>query len=279
MCLFAVMLFPGTGHAASLDYGGKVGFEHFQWEEFAAEGYRYLKESGTRNVLSGFLGNTLGVNKQFIYRAEAKIYFGTVNYDGRTQATEGQPSVPVQSDTTYNGLNVEGEAGFRTGKADGSFAWDFVGRADVDRWIREIAASTDNTGRPTGKAREEYTIMNLRIGTGPNWRSGRWQGRLIAGFKYPIYTDEYVKKEYTNYDRDINLEPKGQISPFLNFYNNVKLSERFWLTFDAFYDTYRFDQSNYVEVLDYHDGKYKYAYQPKSTQDNYGLQAGVIVSF
>ena len=277
--LCIVMSAPGIGYAASFDYGGKAGLEHFKWEEFDPnDGSKLLTESGTREMVSGFIGNTLKANRHFIYRGEAKLYFGTVNYDGGTQEYRNQPSVSVQSDTTYSGIKVEGEAGFRTGEVDSSFAWDFVGRYGVDSWVREIAASRASDGTPTGKAQEEYTILNLSVGTGPNWRSGNWQGRLIAGLKYPFYTYEYVSKDYTNYDRDVTLEPKGQISPFLNFNNNILLTNRLWLTIEAFYDSYRFNQSDSVIVLDYYDGFYKSVVQPKSQQDNYGVQIGVSVS-
>jgi len=270
--VYAVLAGPLTGYAASIEYGGKAGFEHFKWEETDVDGSRLLTESGTRQVLSGFLGNTLGINKHFIYRAEAKLYFGTVHYDGQTQ-----DGVPVQSDTTYSGLNLEGEAGFRAGRVDSAFAWDFVGRAGFDGWTRDIDNSVDSIGRFVSGTREQYTIMNLRFGTGPNWSSGAWQGRLIAGFKYPFLTDEYLKKEDSGLDEDINLEPKGRLSPFLNFYNYVRLSNRLWLTFDAFYDSYRFDKSD--EVSTTLGGSPVIVWQPKSTQDNYGLQVGVSVSY
>jgi hypothetical protein len=276
--ILAVISAPGVGYAASFEYGGKAGFEHFQWEEFSSEGHRYLKESGTRNVISGFLGNTMKSERHFIYSAEAKVYFGTVNYDGETIATQTQPSEPIQSETTYSGLSIGGETGLRAGNIDSPFAWDFVGRADVDTWIRDLADTTTSGGNPVRGTREEYTIMNIRAGTGPNWRTDRWHGRLIAGFKYPFYTNEYISRDYTNFDRDLTLEPKGRISPFLYFYNHIKLSNRLWLTIDAYYETYRFDKSDSVVAYDNTNTPYN-VWQPKSQQDNYGLQAGVVVSF
>ena len=85
-----------TDLAAPFDFGGKAGFENFGWEEFDDDGSKLLKESGTRYALSGFLGNTLRAKKNLIYRAEAKLYFGTVDYEGQTQ-----DGVPAFSDTHY----------------------------------------------------------------------------------------------------------------------------------------------------------------------------------
>jgi hypothetical protein len=231
-----------------------------------------LDETGTRYVVNGFLGNTLRTKSKFIYRAEAKLYFGTVDYDGQTQ-----DGVPVTSETNYTGLMMEGEAGYRAGNASGTLAWDIVGRGGFDNWIRDIDNSTDVTGRSVSGTTEQYTIMNLRVGTGPYWQVGVWQARFLGGFKLPILTNEYIRKEDSGFDDDVTLEPKGRISTFFNFYNYFRITEKLLLTFEVFYDSYRFDASNREVVSD--GGQDILVWQPKSTQDNYGVQGGVSFSF
>ena len=147
----------------------------------------------------------------------------------------------------------------------------------MDTWVRDIDNSVDSSGRYVSGAREQYSIMNLGAGTGPHWRTDGWQGRLIAGFKYPFWTDEYIKKEDSGFDEDINLEPKGRLSAFLNFSNDIRLTNKLWLTIDAFYDSYRFDQSNKESTTD--NGQPVLVWQPESKQDNYGMQVGVTVSY
>ena len=265
---------PWPVFAAPFDFGGKAGFEQFVWEEFDADGSKLLDETGTRYALSGFLSNTLRTKKSFIYRAEAKLYFGTVEYDGQTQ-----DGVPVTSDTNYAGFMLEGEVGHRAGNASGTFAWDIVGRGGFDAWFRDIDNSTDITGRSVSGATEQYTIFNLRVGTGPYWQAGNWQARLIAGFKLPWLTSEFISKEDSGFDDDVTLEPKGRVSTFFNFYNHIRVSKMLLLTFEAFYDSYRFDASDSVVVYDNHRGEYISVWQPKSSQDNYGVQGGVSFSF
>lgn len=269
---FFCVITPASIAAAPFDFGFKAGFEEYLWEEFASDGGKYLDETGTRYVVSGFLGNTLRVKQDFIYRAEARLYFGTVDYDGQTQ-----DGVPAQSDTHYGGLMLEGEAGYRAGTG-GNFAWDIIGRAGFDSWTREIDDTIDVTGRAVGGGREQYTILNLRAGTGPYWQAGIWQARLIGGFKLPFFTNEYISKKDTGYSDDLNLEPKGQISAFFNFYNHFRLTKKLLLTFEAFYDSYRFDASDRVAVYDSNGAPIE-VWQPESTQDTYGLQGGVSFSF
>ena len=263
---------PFSSMAAPLDFGVKAGFEHFQWKEIDADGAKYLDETGTRYAVSGFLGNTLKAKKDFIYRAEAKLYFGAVDYDGQTQ-----DGVPAQSTTRYGGSMAEGEAGYRAGNADGTFAWDVIGRAGFDFWRREIDNTVDVTGRSVRGATEQYTMFNLRVGTGPYWQSGRWQARFIAGFKLPIATNEFISKGDSGFDDDVTLKPKGRTSLFWNFYNHIRVTDKLLITLDAFYDSYRFDASNPVVVTD--NGDTFQVLQPKSSQDNYGLLGGVSFSF
>jgi hypothetical protein len=266
------LLIPLSSFAAPFDFGFKAGLEHFLWEEFEDDGSKLLDESGVRYMLSGFLGNTLRTNQNFIYHADAKLYFGDVDYDGQTQ-----DRVPVTSDTNYTGFLVEGEVGYRAGNASGNFAWDIVARGGFDSWVRQIDNSRDVTGRAVRGITEQYTILNLRAGTGPYWQAGNWQGRFIAGFKLPLLTNEYISKEDSGFDDDVTLEPKGRVSPFLNFYSYVRLTDKLLFTIEAFYDSYRFDASD-PEVVGV-NGETILVWQPESSQDNYGLQGGVSFSF
>lgn len=268
----ATSLVPAISQAVPFDFGGKAGFENFKWEEFDDDGSKLLEESGARFTISGFLSNSFKVNRGFIYGAEAKFYGGEVDYDGQTQ-----DGVPAKSDTTYNGMMLEGEAGFRAGSINGGFGWDFIGRAGFDFWTREIDDTTDILGRSVRGGTEQYTILNLRFGTGPSWQAGRWKARFIAGIKYPFATNEFISEDDSGLDDDVDLEPKGRVSGYLNFSNHIQLTEKVYLRLDAFYDSYRFDKSD-PETTSL-NGVPVRVWQPESTQDNYGIQGGVSLNF
>ena len=208
--------------------------------------------------------------RKFIYNAEIRNYIGVVDYDGQTQ-----DGVPVTTDTNYTGFNIIGEIGGRVGNTNGNFAWDFVGIVDIDTWVRNLESSRDATGRPTGEAQEQYLIFNMRIGTGPAWETGKWNGRVVFGIKQPIYTYEYLDNSFTGFTEDIILNPKGRTSAFLTFNNDIQLTKTLHLKIDAYYDSYRFDQSDPEEATEILTGDRYFIVQPKSYQDTYGILAGL----
>ena len=64
--LISILVATNISNAAPFTFGGKAGFEDFQWEEFSENGTKFLTESGTRFAISGFLENTLRTNNGFI---------------------------------------------------------------------------------------------------------------------------------------------------------------------------------------------------------------------
>ena len=274
--LSTILIFinPQFALAVDFDFGFKAGFESFEWEEFDDSGKSLLTETGTRFVAGAFLGNTPQLNKKFIYNAEIKNYFGVVDYDGQTFDINTGITTPAKTDTTYTGFNINGEAGIRAPNTNGSFAWDFVGKFEIDTWIRNLESGTNEAGEPFGEGQEQYMVFNLRMGTGPAWNAGKWSGRLIVGFKQPIYTYEFLDNYYTGYTDDVVVNPKGQISGFLTFNNDIQLSKTLHLKIDAYYDSYRFDKSNEEDYTIAGVGTGK-VWQPQSYQDTYGILAGL----
>ncbi|WP_455205758.1 hypothetical protein [Kaarinaea lacus] len=262
-----------SANSLSFDFGGKAGFENFQWEEFDRNGSKLLKESGNRFVIAAFLGNTYQQTQGFIYRVDLKSYFGEVDYEGGTW-----DGVAAQSETDYTGFGLEGEAGYRLGTLTGSFGWDISARVGFDIWSRDINDTFDVSGRYVKGYTEVYTIQNLRLGTGPSWNVGRWNARFIAGGKYPFATNEFIGEDELGYDDDLNLEPKGKWSPFFNFYNYFQLSDKVLLVVDVYYDTYQFDPSDPVSPK-VNGIPVTPVYQPESKQVNYGLQGGISMAF
>jgi len=272
--LFAMFALINTQSvlAADFDFGFKAGFESFEWEEFDDEtGQSLLTETGTRFVAGAFIGNTPQLKKKFIYNAEIRNYFGVVDYDGQTEDINTGITTPATTDTTYTGFNLSGEAGIRTPNTNGSFAWDFTGKLDIDTWVRNLASGNNEAGEAFGEAQEQYLVFNLKIGTGPAWNAGKWHGRVIVGVKQPIYTYEFIDNYYTGYPEDIVLHPKGRTSAFLTFNNNIQLSKTLHLKIDGYYDSYRFDASDVEPIAGENFG----ILQPESSQDTYGILAGL----
>ncbi len=278
ICLIASLVAINDAPAAEatdFDFGFKAGFESFKWEEFDQKGASLLTETGTRFVAGGFIGNTSQLNKTLIYNAEIRNYFGAVDYDGQTQ-----DGIPATTTTNYSGFNVIGEIGGRMDIANSGFAWDFVGKADIDTWVRNLESSRDATGQPTGEAQENYLIFNVRIGTGPAWDTGNWKGRVIFGVKQPVYTYEYIDNIYTGFTEDTILRPKGRNSAFLTFNNDIQLTKTLHLKIDGYYDSYRFDRSDPVEYVAIGSGGGNgFVWQPQSFQDTYGILAGLGWNF
>ena len=180
--LLSTLCIANNASAIPFDFGVKGGFENFQWEELDDNGTRLLEETGLRFAITGFLGNTTRTQDIFIYHVEAKSYLGSVDYDGHTQS-----GISVTTTTNYIGFSLDGEVGARVGQLNGPFFWDFVAKIKLDTWTRELENGQTIYGDPVSGGKEQYVIFNIGMGTGPEWHSGGWAGRVIFGAKLPLF--------------------------------------------------------------------------------------------
>ena len=192
-----------------------------------------------------------------VLSAEGKLYFGTVDYDGQAINFLTGERAPATSETDYDGFMAEASVSRRYPKERGG-AVEVFGAVGIDAWRREIKSTVTAIGTTTDSW-EDWTVFYGRIGAG--WRTSAYA--LRAGVKLPLVVDEAT-------DIGIDLEPKGRASLFLGFTATVHDSARQSWAINAFYDSYRFAESDHVPV--WINGELRGFFQPESHQDVLGLR-------
>lgn len=257
--------------AQEYDAGLRLGTEWFQWEEFSRSGDSLLTEEGPRFTVGGYWGNELKVQQGAYYLGEADLYLGRVDYDGETI----ESGEAVNTETDYLGLRGEFWAGYRfSGPGAEGMSFDLMGSLGMDRWLRSLADSRLDDGTQVVGYDEVYTILYGRIGAGLFARSGDWRGRLFGGLKRPLLTDEVAELSEIGCSNDLNLEPEGRNSWFVGFDNRFALDSGREMRLNLYYDSYRFDESDYD--ISTCPGSPPGAYvQPESHMDTIGVELGL----
>lgn len=229
--------------AASADWSFNGGVESFDWKESTSPS---VKESGLRWTvgLSWRQSKEPGLSLGY----DLKIYNGNVDYDGA--ALFGAP-VPISDETHYRGAVNELQAIYRM---PNGFAVVFA--AGYDFWKREL------NGPPQ---REDWKVIYGKLGG--SYGETMKQGFLgSAGVKYPVWTRENGNFNYLGAIDNPRLRPGKDISLY------ATAGWRFNQNWDvvAYYDSYRFKESNVVAVQ--FPGGIGGFLQPESKMDVYGLK-------
>ena len=220
---------------ARADIAIGAGAEYFRWKESTSPA---VEETGMRWVLDLTWIQSRQPGSSFEYNV--KLYAGKVDYEGALLFS----NTPLNSDTHYRGVQNELRFVYRmAGGADvhGAFGWD--------HWRRELSS----------QQREDFDALYLRAGAG--FGSMIQQGLFGSiGVKLPFYVRENAHFDQLFAIPNANLRPRTHVS----FYANV--GYRFNPNWDvtAYYDSYRFRQSNTTSFG---------FFQPESKQDQYGLKA------
>jgi len=241
----ALLALVSTGAWADNQFDVGVGFEQFRWREYDSSGNQLLEEKGPRFVIHGNYENWLPGGA--VFGGLADIYFGTVDYDGQTQS-----GTPVQTDTDYSGFRLEGGGGYLW--PVGNHGIGIVGSLGFDSWIRTLQDSYTSTGTYVYGYEEDWFTFYSRIAAAWNYRSGTWQQRLRAGWKYPFYTENHVP------DLGVTLEPKAGPSYFINWDARWPVSRTMALGLGLYYEYTVYRESNAEP-----SGGFLY-YQPESRQ-------------
>jgi hypothetical protein len=248
----ATLTITASEARAATEWMLQAGIEDFRWREFEG-GARLLEESGARYSLGIGLESPMSPDSLTVLSAEAKLYFGTVDYDGQACNVLTGVCVPSVSETDYDGIMAEASVSRRYPKNPGG-AFEVFGSAGIDAWTREIKSTAAATG-----GWEDWTVFYGRVGAG--WRTSAYA--LRAGIKLPLAVDEAT-------DIGVNLEPEGRASLFIDFTATVYDSPRQTWTINAFYDGYRFAESDHVLV--WTNLGLLETWQPESHQDVLGLR-------
>ncbi len=239
-----------------------AGLERFSWGEYSSSGAKLLDENGPRLAL-GFNWLQDGA-KGFLFGYSGKYYTNDVNYNGQTQS-----GVPFTTKTNYGGLLNEAvlhyrlENDFSSEDTDHHYL-DVVGGVALDVWTRDIKSDGSVIGY-----KEYYTIGFLRAGIEMvPVRSGL---RAAAGFKYPFYTNEKVGlQSAVGADSDPVLKPKPDISYYASI--GWRFNNPWSVTLE--FDSYRFKQSDGVDIFYGGAASSSKAVQPESRMEVITLKAG-----
>lgn len=227
--------------AASADWSVGGGFESFRWKESTSPA---VKESGLRFTLDLTWQQSKDPGLSAAYNI--KFYNGNVDYTGAFIGT----SVPVSGETHYRGLVNEIQAIYRTPQNV-----NFVLAAGWDRWNRELTATQE----------ESWDVLYAKLGA--NFNAPARQGVFgSAGVKYPVYTRENAHLTAAGFDQNPRLKPGKDFS----FYATLGYRANPSWDVMAYYDSYRFKESNHVAVTS--GGALFEVFQPKSEMDVFGLK-------
>jgi hypothetical protein len=231
-----------------------AGAEYFQWQEFSDGGSRLLEETGPRYFIEVAGANPLNPDWQVDFGG--RFYSGTVYYDGRTQPPS---SIPVTSDTDYNGFRAE--FGFtrniRAGIEAVDARWLIRFALGLDQWRRSLQDSALPDGRTVSGYMERYASTYAKLGAS-YLREGVWS--IGLGAKAPFHTSEKIGN-FPGVNETVTLNPEGQLSLFADLSYFLTAQWRVAIG----YDSYRFARSDPVAV-----GGLAFT-QPESTQDTLSL--------
>ena len=235
---FAACTALSAGSAAA-EIAIGAGFEGFRWKESTSP---EVKEDGLRWALDLTWSQSRAPGPSVEYNV--KLYVGNVDYTGALLAT----GTPISGETHYRGLQNEFRTVYRTVSG-----FDYMLAFGWDRWRRELSAAQE----------EEFDILYARAGVAYSPLREGVIGSL--GVKYPVHTRENANLTAAGFTTNPRLRPGKDFS----FYGTLGYRVKTNWDIVAYYDSYRFKESNTVAVT---DGVSTFVVlQPKSKQDQIGL--------
>lgn len=259
-CLFSFAL---SAAAAAAELALTAGAENLRWEEFTSTG-RLLEESGTL-IRGGAVWRQPFSEDRMLLELRGSGYFGTLKYDGQACNVSSGACTPYKNDADYMGFTGEATVARLYG---GSRGGELFAGGGVDAWERDIKGDSNTSG-----VVEDWFVLYMLAGAGMRWSGQDARYRLRAGLKYPLYVSD------TNHFYDATVEPKGRTSGFARFVVDFPGSGRPRWGIGAYYDSYRFEQSDVVRIEAGRAGCVSTqgcgVFQPRTEQDTIGLY-GII---
>ena len=227
---------------ACADWSVGAGFESFRWKESTAPA---VKESGLRWALDLTWQQSKEAGLSSAYNL--KLYTGNVDYTGAFIGS----GIPVSGETHYRGLTNEIQALYRMPQN----LVDVVLAAGWDHWNRELVPQQEET----------WNVLYARLGVNVNALTRQGMFGSI-GVKYPIWTRENAHLTAAGFNQNPRLRPGKSVSLYASAGYRVNPA---WDVI-AYYDSYRFKESNHVAVT---GGGFLFdVFQPKSQQDVIGMK-------
>jgi hypothetical protein len=209
--------------------------EYYYWhEKNPATGGKFLDESGLRMGLEA--SYKPAVEAGWLWAARAKLYVGSVDYNGGLQSSAG--FIAKKDTTKYLGGLVEAGYGYRSRIGDQHFL-DIMGRVGVDYWSRDLPSSDDLEFLSYNE-----TFLPVYLKLGVDLRPRTESGWIAAfGLKRPVYIRERIIADIDEIGAT-TVRP----TPKLSGYAETGYQFTRQLSVIAFVDSYRFGASDLVDV-------------------------------
>ena len=227
--------------AARADWSIGAGFESFRWKESTTP---TVEETGLRYSLNLTWAQSKAPGLSAGYYL--KLYNGNLDYDGATLFG----GVPINSEVKYRGLVNEVQAWYRMPNN-----FDVLLAFGWDHWDRTFKSSAQE---------ETWDVVYAKLGVA--WNMAVKQGFYAsAGIKYPAWV-----RENANF-ADLGATGNPRLRPGRDFSVYGSVAYRVNPSWDviAYYDSYRFKESNVVNVP--FPGGTAGFFQPQSRMDVFGM--------
>lgn len=212
-----------------------VDVEKFKWTEFDAAGNSTWEDDGPRAAIGVAWSNLRVPTGGPVYRAFARLYGGIVDSDDLVPP-------PVSTETRYLGIQAEGVGGYRFG---GRVGFELVSGIGFDLWHRNILDGEDAGGTAWSYDRENWAIVNAKLGAGFFTRFENFAFAVRGGPKLPLVAWQRV---YV-YD-GVDLMPKPELSWFGQAEFNFGVRGKDNVTLAVYYDSYKFKASKSQRLTD-----------------------------
>ncbi len=219
LSLAGVVAFGAWSSSALAQLKLEAAPEYFYWEE-DLDGSKLLDESGFRIGLE--LSYKPPREQGWLWAGRAKVYGGSVDYNGVLQL-EGGETVPLKSTTDYYGGLLEGRFGYRWPLWT-EYYLDGLAGLGVEGWLRRLQGP--------GGYDEFWLPLYFKAGFDLAPRETGWVGAI--GLKVPFYTSQF-----TNLEGSDTLHPQPMVSAYAEA--GYQFTRHFSAT--AFFDSYWFHES------------------------------------
>lgn len=236
---------------------GKV--ESFTWKEHVA-GRKLLEESGKLYGIGMLYTND--AKSVLGFKGRAELFGGTVDYDGHVMNILTGELTPSKTDTSYLGVKLEGDIGYRHTAITNFVVEPFAGLG-YHGWRRDIKDSfVPALGVTAFGPNEVFHTIYGRLGARGNYKIAEKTNIFLeGGAKLPIWNKQLaeIQPGYV-----VTLKPDRQIAAFAEVgiqHKRLKAS--------LYYEGVRFGQSPKVETA------IGLVFQPESKADMFGARVGI----
>ncbi len=276
-----ILLLPADISAVGLRAGDMAwrpyaATEYYQWKESIPQASNFLSESGPRYALGLAYSNFTNVRRGALIELDARIYNGSVAYDGNAfDLTASAPELkPFKTSTRYFGNTLELKAGYRFPLSPAGLLRAVDGRFSLgsDFWQRYIGSGSLTDGTPVQGYLETYHFLYAKAGLGLQLLTRGHGHNIHMGIKIPLRTWETI--DFNTLGASVDLRPRARLSYYASWLIYPVLPQRSTFSLSLYFEQTRFSRSD-TETFTFRSGGRTYrsaVYQPDSESTVTGLR-------